>query len=256
MPTLLESQRAFAAALRSTGCAGAADVTPPHGVSREEAIAIYRNTFASGAVKALKLSHPAVERLSGAEFFESVAGAFVAVSPPSSGCLDHYGAEFAGFLAAHESLRGLPWIGDVARLDWAVNLALHADDAKPLDAAAFAAAGGIAPEHLVLVPHPSFNLLRLDYPADAIWRAVLAQDDDALRALDLKTGPFFVAVWRSADGVQVSRMSESGFAFLSALCAGRSFGETFDAAPAPDLPVLFAESLAAGRFAGFQEISQ
>jgi hypothetical protein len=253
MPTLIDTERAFAAALRSGDGAAAVELIAPGGVSAAEAIAIYRNTFVSGAVKALKLSHPAVERLTGAEFFESAANRFVAATPPSSGCLDDYGGEFAGFLAAYEPLRDLPYVADVARLDWAVNLALHADDAKPLDAAEFARAGAITPEHLVFVQHPSLSLLRLDYPADAIWRAVLARDDAALGALELTTGPFFVLVWRNAEGVQVSRVSEAGFGFLSALCAGRTFGESFAAIPAPELSVLLAESLAAGRFAGFQE---
>jgi len=254
MPTLLETERAFAAALRSADCAAAGELIAPGLACADEAIAIYRNTFVSGAVKALKLSYPAVERLTGVEFFESAANAFVAISPPSSGCLDDYGAEFARFLAAYEPLRDLPYIADVARLDWAVNLALHSEDAKALAAGEFAGAAAIAPERLVLIPHPSLTVLGLDYPADAIWRAVLAQDDEALGALALRGGPFFVLVWRNADGVQVGRVSQSGFAFLSAVCAGRTFGESFDAAPSPDLPALLAECLAAGRFTGFREI--
>ena len=254
MPTLLETERRFAAALRTGDCAAAAELIAPSAVSAGEAIAIYRNTFVSGAVKALRLSHPAIERLTGAEFFEAAARAFVAGAPPSSGCLDAYGAGFAGFLSGFEPLHDLPYIADVARLDWAVNLALHAEDAKTLDAGALAAAAGIAPEHLVLTPHPSLSLLRMDYPADMIWRAVLAQDDAALGALELDGGPFFVLVSRNAGGVQVSRVSETGFVFLSALCAGRTFGESFDAAPSPDVPALLAESLAAGRFTGFQEV--
>lgn len=254
MPTLLDAERALAAALRSGDCAAAAEWIAPGAITADEAIAIYRNTFVSGVGRALRLSHPAVERLIGAEFFAAAAGAFVAASPPASGCLDDYGAEFAGFLADFEPLRDLPYVADVARLDWAANLALHADDAEPLDADALAAAGGIAPERLVLVPHVSLSLLRLHYPADAIWRAVLADDDSELGALELKAGPYFVLVWRNADGVQVSRVSQSGFAFLSALCAGLSFGESFDAVPAPEIPALLAESLAAGRFTGFREI--
>ncbi len=254
MPTLLESQRALASALRTGDCGAAAEWIAPGRVSADAAIAIYRNTFLSGAVKALKLSHPAVERLTGAEFFESAAGVFAAASPPVSGCLDDYGAEFAGFLSAYEPLRDLPYIGDAARLDWAANLALHADDAQVLDGAALAAAGAIAPERLVLVPHPSLSLLRLVYPADVIWRAVLSGDDSALAALELNSGPYFVLVWRNAHGVQLSRVSEAGFAFLSALCAGRPFGESFDAAPAPEVPALLAESLAAGCFTEFREV--
>lgn len=254
MPALLDIERGFAAALRTGDCTMAAELIAPAGVSAGDAITIYRNTFVSGAVKALKLSHPAVERLTGAEFFESAASAFVAASPPSSGCLDDYGAEFAGFLRLYEPLLDLPYVAGVARLDWAVNLALHADDAKPLDPGEFDVAARIPPERLVLVPHPSLSLLRLYYPGDVIWRAVIERDEPALAALELKGGPFFVLVWRNSDGVQVGRVSEAGFAFLSALCAGRTFGESFDAAPSPELPVLLAECLAAGRFTDFREI--
>lgn len=259
MPTLLDTQRAFAAALRAEGGGAAADLIAPGRSGAGEAIAIYRNTFISGAVKALRLSHPAVERLTGAEFFDSTARDFVAASPPSAGCLDDYGAGFAGFLKAYAPLRDLPYVADVARLDWAVNLALHADDAEALEAGDFAAAAGIAPARLVLVPHPSLSMLRLDYPADAIWRAVLAEKGTQTTGIGnsdagIPSSALCIVVWRNADGVQVRRVSETGFAFLSALCAGRSFAETFDASPSPELPVLLAESIAAGRFAGFMEI--
>jgi NADPH-dependent ferric siderophore reductase len=36
------------------------------------------------------------------------------------------------------------------------------------------------------VPHPSVRLVFVRYPADAIWRAVLAGDDAALSAIAMR----------------------------------------------------------------------
>ncbi len=253
MHTLPEVQRAFAAAICSGDCREAAPLIACGAVAPEDAIGIYRNTFIAGATRALKLSYPAVERLTGTEFFDHVAAEFVTVSPPSSGCLDDYGAGFAEFLARCESVAGFSYLPDVARLEWAVDIALHAADAAALTLKNFSAAGAIAPERLVLVPHPSLSLLQTEFPADAIWRAVLARDDDALSSLTLKSGHVFLLVERSREGVEVRRISQGAWTFLSALCAGRSFAGAFAAAPSTDLPPLLAECIAVGRFSAFEE---
>jgi putative DNA-binding protein len=253
MHTLPEIQRAFAAAIRSGDCREAAPLIAAGAVAPEDAIGIYRNTFIAGATRALKLSYPAVERLTGTEFFDHVAAEFIAVSPPSSGCLDDYGAGFAEFLARCESVAGLSYLPDVARLEWAVDFALHAADAAVVTAENFSAAGTIAPERLVLVPHPSLSLLQTEFPADAIWRAALARDHDALSSLTLSGGPFFLLVERTGEGVDVTRIPQAAWMFLSALCAGRSFADAFAAAPSTDLPPLLAKCVALGRFSAFEE---
>jgi hypothetical protein len=254
MPALPEIQRGFAAAMRTGDCNAIAGFIADGPLSPQQAIGIYRNTFIAGAIKALRLSYPAIERLTGADFFDHAAAHFVDASPPRSGCLDDYGAGFGEFLETFEPAAGLPYLPEVARLEWAVNKALHAGDETPLDAEDFCAAAQIAPARLVLTPHPSLSLLETAFPADAIWRAVLAEDDDALSALSLGGGPFYLLTSRDAEGVQVNRLSKEAYQFLFALCAGHSFAVAFDAAHSDELPPLLAECFARGRFTAFREI--
>lgn len=253
MPALLDIQHAFACAMQSGDCATLAPLIAAGTIAPEEAIAIYRNTFISGATKALRLSYPAVERLTGEEFFNHAAARFIEVSPPDSGCLDDFGAAFAEFLADFGPAADLPYLPDVARLEWRVNLALHASDAAALDAEGFSAAAGIAPARLVLTPHPSLSLATCRYPADAIWRAVLNRDDAALGALSLKGGPFFLLVARDSGGVAVDRIGEDAWHFLSAVCAGRSFADAFASVPCDGITAVLAECFARGRFTAFRE---
>ena len=60
---------------------------------------------------------------------------------------------FPEFLARFPPAASLAYIADVARLEWAVNRALHAPDAAPLDVARLAdRAGGRGPHPLRTAP--------------------------------------------------------------------------------------------------------
>jgi hypothetical protein len=252
MPTLLELQRSISTAVLSRESDGAARFIVGEGLAPDERLNIYRNTFLASLTSALRISFPAVHRLVGAEFFDGAAQCFIEAEPPQSANLYLYGAGFADFLARFSAAASLAYLADVARLEWAVNCALHAPDVPPLASECFAAVAQADPAHLVLVPHPSLTLLRAEYPSDAIWRAVLAEDDGALSAIDLAEGPCWLLVERNEEGVAVSRIKESEWRFISALCAGETFATAVDQAENVDLPLLFASHLAAGRFTEFR----
>jgi hypothetical protein len=252
MPTLLELQRSIFTAVLSRESDDAAHFIVGDGLAPGERLNIYRNTFLASLTSALRISFPAVHRLVAAEFFDGAAQCFIEAEPPQSANLYLYGAGFADFLARFPPVASLAYLADVARLEWVVNCALHANDVPPLAPECFTAVAQADPARLVLVPHPSLTLLRAEYPADAIWRAVLADDDDALSAIDLAAGPCWLLVERNAEGVVVSRSKESEWRFISALCAGETFTTAADRVEEVEVPLLFASQLAAGRFTEFR----
>jgi len=250
-PSLLELQRAMRASvvIHDDGAISAHVVDGSIGAS--ERLDIYRNTFASALTTALRLSYPAVQRLVGAEFFEGAVRIFIEISPPKSACLDDYGEGFAEFLSDFEPAASLAYLPDVARLEWAVNRALHASDMEPLDPRRLVALAEADRARLSFAPHPSVSLVRTDHPADLIWRAVLDEDDSALSAIDPGAGPAWLLVHRLPAGVEIFRVSESAWRFTSALCAGRPLAAALDEAPDFDASALLADHLAAGRLIDF-----
>jgi hypothetical protein len=250
-PSLLELQRALRASLVLHDDRGISAHVVDGGMSAEERLDIYRNTFASALTTALRLSYPAVHRLVGAEFFEGAARIFIATSPPKGACLDDYGDEFPSFLSDFESASSLAYLPDVARLEWAVNHALHAPDVEPLDIARLVALTDDEQARVRFAPHPSASLLHTDYPADSIWRAVLERDDAALAAIDPAKGSVRLLVHRAAAGVEVSRLSERAWYFTAALFAGHPLHQALEEAPCTEAQALLAEHLAARRFVGF-----
>lgn len=250
-PALLEIQHALRASLVDHDDDRSAAHIVAAGMSPAERLDVYRNTFASVLTTALRLSYPAVCRLVGPDFFAGAARIFIAENLPTGGCLDDYGAGLPDFLAAFAPAASLPYLPDVARLEWAVSRALHADDAEPLDARRLAALGEADRGRVRFEPHPSVGLVSAQYPVDVIWRSVIDEDDAALAAIDLAAGPVWLLIERLATGIDVRRLSESAWRFAAALCAGRPLAAALESFPDIDAAPLLAEHLAAGRFVDF-----
>jgi putative DNA-binding protein len=252
VPALRELQRVVYRSLVAHDDDNAAVYIHADGLAAAERLSIYRNTFLGTLTNALRLSYPAVDRLVGPEFFEALAQQYIEAEPPRGAYLDEYGAGFPEFLERFPAATSVPYLPDVARLEWVVSRALHALDATPLDVAALHEVVEGDHDRARFVPHPSLGLVRVNYPADTIWRAVLAQDDAALGTINPAKAPVWLLVQRLATGIDVKRLSEPAWRFTQALCAGWSLNAAVDFASDIDVASVLAEHLAAGRLIGFR----
>lgn len=176
-----------------------------------EALAIHRNTALHGLVNALRLSCPTVDALVGQAFFDQAALAFAEENPPATAWLTGYGSGFADFLDAFAFAADLPYLGDVARLDFAIE-AVAAEalgrDGLQLDLG-----------EALLTLDASVRVVPLDYPALAI-RDALETDEDALAAIDMAPRRHALALWRAPGGAAVRPLGPLPAAFLQALLGG------------------------------------
>jgi Putative DNA-binding domain len=250
MPTLLEVQQA----MRGSLVAGddAAMTTFLADPTAADRLSIYRNTFILSLTKALTICYPVVKRLVGEVFFEGAAQHFVARHPPRTAYLDRYGGDFSEFLRHFPSASSLSYLADVAALEWAVSGALHAADAMPLDLRQLACLGPNEQSRLCFVGHPSVRLLRLDHPADTIWRAILADDDAELGEINLDTGPVHLLVGRSASGVEVIRLEEPVWRLAGRLFSGDPLELALEETSGFDASAILADHLSSGRFVSFE----
>jgi hypothetical protein len=247
-PSLAELQQAVRRSLHGTADDAARWVLPD-GLAPQARLSIYRNTATAVLANAIRLAFPAVQRLVGAECFEGAAGLFVRAMPPSGAWLDEYGSAFPAFLEQLPEIASVTYLADVARLEWRVNAVLHAPELPTLDLARLAPLGDDALGALSLQPHPAVQLLRCEFPADAIWRAVLEQDDRALHAIRFNEGPVHLLVQRTSEGVDVARLGDGTFRIATALFAGEPIREALSRTPDPEAHALLAALLARGCFA-------
>lgn len=134
-------------------------------ISNQREFAIYRNTSARGAVEALRAAYPTVDMLVGDEMFTQVALDYRGKCPPSGPVLSDYGADFPDFLARQPWTSELPYLADVARLDWLWLSAFLAPDIErlaPLTNESDSRRIGL---------HPTARFTWLATPAMTIWQA-------------------------------------------------------------------------------------
>ncbi|WP_322025838.1 DNA-binding domain-containing protein [Burkholderia sp. BCC1977] len=247
VPTLADLQQAIRARLHGTANDAPTWIVSD-GFLPDARLAIYRHTMTAVLVNALRLAFPAVQSLLGAECFEGAARRFIDVAPPDSAWLDEYGAALPAFLAALPETRSIPYLADVAQLEWHVNSVLHAPDAPTLNLARVATLDEAALGRLRLRAHPAVRIASLAFPADAIWRAVLDRDDAAMDAIRLDDGPVHLLVRRTAEGIETVRLDDGEYRITAALFAGATVHDALSVAPDTDALTHFATLLARATF--------
>jgi hypothetical protein len=233
MPTLPELQAGFASAILREDARPVAGLIAADGLTPAARVQVYWNHVFSSLTETLETTYPVVCRLVDRRFFGFAADRYIRSHPPAGPCLFEYGATFPDFLAGFPPCAGHPYLADVARLEWAMNTALHAEDVPAMTLAALAAVPPKDVGRLALRFDPSAAWLRSPWPVDRIWRANQAgADPDAV--VDLAAGEAQLEVRRQDEAVSLRRLQSAEFAFRAALGRGSTLEMATDAALAED----------------------
>lgn len=214
----------FAAALLDPAAPCPPGLAAWNGSDVAQRFAVYRNNVTVSLVEALADTFTVVRELVGDAFFRTLATAFVRRSPPHSPVLAWYGGDFPDFVAAFPPAAGVPYLADVARLEYARVIAFHAADATPLPAAALAA-WLEAPERLPalrLQLHPALSVLASPFAIVSLWAA--HQGLAEIAEVD-PYRPQCALVARSNDSVEISEIPAPAARFVAALQSGAALGE-------------------------------
>ncbi len=226
MTGFADIERAFAGAVLDAEAAVPAGLTRKAGGVPARRFGVYRNNVYASLIDLLAGRFPVVARLVGEEFFRAMARVYVEREPPVSAVLIRYGASFPKFIASFAPAASVPYLADMAALEWAWHKAYHAADAEPLALQELAGAADRAGE-AVLTLHPSLELVRSSYPIVSIWEANV-QSGEALPMQGKGAEDALVA--RPRLQVEIRRLTAGGARFILALKEGRSIGEAANAA--------------------------
>lgn len=228
MGELANLQSAFARALVTDDLAAFAPGVRGDKASAERHLAIYRNSVFANWAKALAGAFPVVERLVGEAFFREAARQYALVQPSRSGDLNALGATFADFLGDYPYARELPYLPDVARLEWAWHESQMAADGGGLD---FAALGEVPAEEQADIRfrlQPAARIVESDYPILALWEANQEERDGTPDRLE---GPDRVLVSREGTAGRLELLDAGDAAFLQALARSLTLGQALESAP-------------------------
>jgi len=216
--SLLKLQQGFARFLAGEHAPDLVPHIAANALGAEARLQIYKNAMFQNLTTALQTAYPVVRSLVGDEFFDGSAMRYIRDYPSRSGNLQDYGDAFPGFLAAMPEARSVPYLGDVAQLEWArqksymaADAAWLAPDATPLDI------NRPAPAALLLL-HPSVRLLLSAYPILDIWLYCHTPSAEAPPTLDDDGQQ--VLIWRDGSQVAMQELEPGAATFIEAILAG------------------------------------
>ena len=241
-------QRSFAEALWRP------DAPVPAGIAGASArqivkrFGVYRNNVHASLLAAVAARFPVIERLVGTEFFRAMALAFIERHPPASPVLLEYGGSLPDFVRRFPPARDLPYLADVARLEWARNAAYHAADGGTL---AISALGEVHPAALAEVKlelHPAATLVASSYPIVSIWRT--NTHDEVVERIGPERAAECALVTRPGLDVLVTALPVACTAFVRSLQQGQDLGtaasDATEGDPAFDLSAALAVLFTSG----------
>lgn len=211
----------FARALLGQGLLPDGMAACPH-YSVASALDIYRNNYRGNLHGALAAAYPVIEQIVGADFFRMLVYQFIDHHPSRSGNLHHYGAALADFLTTFIPAQTLPYLADVATLEWACHVAYYAADSSSFEVTRLQS---IPPEqyaNLVWRCAPASQVCYSNYPVAIIWQA--HQSDTFHDPINLDSGGGSVLVNRIAGTVEVTPLTAAQADWLQRLQSGTAMG--------------------------------
>jgi hypothetical protein len=221
------SQAAFITAAMTPDLPAPSGLIGPDGAPVPKRFSVYRNNIVVSLKEALKDGFPAVASLVGEVFFAAMSDVYIRQYPPKSPILALYGDDFDQFIASFEPAAALPYLSEVAQLEYALRQAYHSADATP-----------VAPQELQnpqifsarLTLAPAVRMLSFSYPVTHIRAAAFGGPNPTGAAQD-------VLITRPSLDPVVTAFPRGTTTIIDALNIGLPLSDAVDTAPdGMDLP--------------------
>ena len=190
-------------------------VTPSQTLSSLERIEIYRRGYHARLIECLADDYPVLQHALGEAAFETLCRAYIAEYPSTAPSLNYFGRHMADLCRA-QPLAEPGFFADLATLEWAVVLGIHAPTAPALG---FEDLSQVPPERWPgarLTVNPSLSILRLAYPVNAYLQSFRNGDSPSM---PVPAGSV-VAVYRTGKSVWRLELEPTLVTLVEALAAG------------------------------------
>ena len=225
----------------------------------ERLFQVYRNNFWIATEDALSEIYGVVKRLVGEQFFSLLVDRYLRRYPPRHGNMHRLGRELPVFLCDFKLTEGLPYLADVARLEWAFHQVFHAPDVQPFDLRTLA---DIAPDQMTRLRFTLSSSSRIIYspfPVFEIWR-VNQTDYSGDQSVDLDSGGESVLLTRPGLTVELQKLAPAEARFLRCLANGGNLGKAthtaLECSPDFDLKRALSRYLSTGTLIANEESSR
>lgn len=195
-----------------------------NGLESFQRLQIYKNNIRFTLTEALQNAYSVTAKIVGEEFFNYFASLYVQEYPPRSGDLHKFGKQLAEFIEDRVELHRLGYLGDIAKIDWALDYAYHCEDSESKSLVCLANYNENQLYQLKLILNPSVFVLKSAYPVFDIWN--FAQDQSAYEnPPDAESGAQFIMVVCDEKSPRVLHIEKEFFVFVQYILQNQSLGQ-------------------------------
>jgi hypothetical protein len=244
LPRHADAMKTIAAYARPTGVEGQKHI--------ERGLQAYRSNGHALAQRALAAAYPVVAALMGAESFDGLSRHFWQHAPPTRGDVSQWGEAFADFIESlGELARDEPYLGEVARLEWALH-GVATDTDGEADLGSLGLLQAVSPAQLTLRLCPGARTLPSSFPVVSIVLAHTGETPSLQEAGErLRNGVAETAlVWRQGFRPALRQALPGEAAFIAALQHGHALDGALSAADGFDFTDWLAPAVHAGLLLG------
>jgi len=247
-PSLVEVQRLMKARIRPVATADADQLSlapwlnPQGGEPGVARMAVYAGGYQERFHEALAEVYEAVAHIVGAPAFRELATAYTAAYPSHDANLTLVGRSLPEFLPWYPLSKQLPFLPDLAQLEWAICESFHAFDEPSMDVTQLTELPLEMWERVRPVFQPSVQLVASEWPMLDLWQARLTPRDEV--SVELAGRAQRVLVSHRGVQVRCEAIDQRQHALLDRLLAGQTIGDALAAcAAAPSDPPPLGEWL-------------
>jgi len=190
--------------------------------SEQSRFSIYKNNVFHSLTQALSAQFPVCKQLVGDQFFNGCAHAFLSNQLPNRADMILIGESFSVFLKDFDHTKNMPYLVDVANLEYMRAKSLHSHDADCLSHQDLTTMDIGVLQQQTLIFHPSVFLIESKFSIFSIWKG--HQPHQKMENSVINT-PQFTLIFRDEYRVACIELDQALFTCLNFWSNGQSLIE-------------------------------
>ncbi|MCV2401802.1 DNA-binding domain-containing protein [Marinomonas sp. C2222] len=209
---------------------------------QEARMNVYRNNVVVSLVDALGDIFPVSRTVVGEEFFHAMARVYVMENQPNSPVISEYGGNFSDFIRQFEPAKGVPFLADLAALEYAMLTLTNSEEFETLEHEAISQAFSSVedPSGLTLSLPPTTQILESPFALGSLYRAHFSDDQQSLNQIDINKAEYLLLV-KSHLYSQLHVLSRDEALFIKGLTQNKNLEEALPESETFDLGEVLAK---------------
>lgn len=205
---------------------------------------VYQNNYQQGLVSHLSQTFERCNAHVGDEYFSQLATSYIHQHPPKITSLQDYGATFAQHLDILSSQRPelgkMPYLPDLARLDWLCDQVYYSPHRQPWPQQAFRQLLPQQYQNIQLVISPDCRLLSSHWPLTKLWalhsaigtdEGIETAEDSVQLEINYLEQPEHLLVYRHEHRIRLAILDIESYRLLQAISEHSLLGQLVEDLP-------------------------